>query len=97
MKSKTYTNIDDLAYDLGLSKEQIEIVKLKTKLKKKIASEVKKRDDLNQTSLAELSGLSRTVVSGIINNSLQSVSLERLIRLAIALDLSVDLRIKQAS
>ena len=29
MKSKTYTNIDDLAYDLGLSKEQIEIVKLK--------------------------------------------------------------------
>ncbi len=97
MKSKTYTNIDDLGYDLGLSKEQLEIAKLKTKLKKKIASELKKRDNINQTTLAEISGLSRTVVSGIINNSLQSVSLERLIRLAIALDLTVDLKIKHAA
>ena len=47
--------------------------------------------------VAEMSGLTRTVVSGIINGSLQSVSLERLIRLAFALDLSVDLKIKSAA
>ncbi|MBI2519535.1 MAG: helix-turn-helix domain-containing protein [Bdellovibrio sp.] len=43
------------------------------------------------------SGLSRTVVSGIVNDSLQSVSIERLIRLASALNLSVELNIKDAA
>jgi transcriptional regulator with XRE-family HTH domain len=44
-----------------------------------------------------LSGFSRTVVSGILNGSLLSVSLERLIRLASALDLVIDLNIKNVA
>ncbi|MBA2403854.1 MAG: helix-turn-helix domain-containing protein [Bdellovibrionales bacterium] len=52
---------------------------------------------ISNSDLAELSGLTRTVVSGIINGSLQSVSLERLIRLAMAVDLVVDLNIRKAA
>ena len=96
MKSKTYKNIDDFGKDLGLSKEQIEIAKLKSKLKERIRKRAQKLD-LSMPEISEMCGLTRSVVSGIINGSLQSVSMERLLRLAFALDLSVDLKIKGAA
>jgi predicted XRE-type DNA-binding protein len=96
MKTKVYENLDDLGKDLGLSRDQIEIAKIKTKIKTRIKKLVEKQN-MTMTKLAELSGLTRSVVSGIINGSLQSVSLERLIRLASALDLSVDITLKKAA
>ena len=96
MKTKRYKNIDDLGRDLGISPERVGISVMKTKLKQRIIKETLKRDVLN-IQLAQSSGLTRTVVSGIINGSLQSVSLERLIRLAFAIDLVVDLNIKRAA
>ena len=96
MKSKVYDSIDDFGRDLGLSDEQIEISRLKTKLKKRIrkrAAEV----GIPISEIAKSCGLGRTSVSGIINGSLQSVSLERLLRLAFALELTVDMRIKVAA
>ena len=96
MKSKTYTNIDDLGKDLGVPKDQIEIIKMKTKLKQQIGKKAQKLD-LSMAEIAEMSGLTRSVVSGIINGSLQSVSMERLLKLAFALDLSIDLKIKSVA
>lgn len=96
MKTKRYKNIDDLGKDLGISPERIGISVMKTKLKQRIIQETIKRD-VSAAKLAELSGLTRTVVSGIINGSLQSVSLERLIRLAFAIDLVVDLNIRRVA
>ena len=96
MKAKRYKNIDDFARDLGISPERIGISAMKTKLKIRIIQETKKRD-YSSAELAQLSGLTRTVVSGIINGSLQSVSLERLIRLAASVDLVVNLNIKKAA
>ena len=96
MKTKRYKNIDDLGRYLGISPARVGISVMKTKLKQRIIQETLKRDVLN-IQLAQSSGLTRTVVSGIINGSLQSVSLERLIRLAFAIDLVVDLNIKRAA
>ena len=96
MKAKRYKNMDELGRDLGLSPERINISAMKTKLKLRIIQETKKRD-YSSAELAELSGLTRTVVSGIINGSLQSVSLERLIRLAASVNLVVNLNIKKAA
>ncbi|MBT3236347.1 MAG: XRE family transcriptional regulator [Bdellovibrionales bacterium] len=96
MKSKTYDSMDNLGKELGLSKEQIAITKLKTKLKLRIAKRVQKLG-LTMPEVAEMSGLTRSVVSGIINGSLQSVSLERLLKIAYALDLSIDFTIKKAA
>ncbi|MCB9091209.1 MAG: XRE family transcriptional regulator [Halobacteriovoraceae bacterium] len=96
MKTKTYKNINDFGKDLGLSKEQVQIAKLKTKIKKSIQEKAEKID-FSITEIADMSGLARTTVSGIINGSLQSVSMERLLKLAFALDLSVDLKIGKAA
>lgn len=96
MKMKKYKTIDELGKDLGIASERIEVTKIKTKLKKRIIQEAKFRN-LTAIEISELCGLSRTTVSGILNGSLQSVSIERLIRLASALDLVVDFTIKNAA
>ena len=95
-KVKRYKNIEDFGRDLGVTPERINIAKIKTKLKKRIIQEIYNQD-LSAADVAEISGLSRTTVSGVIHGSLVSVSLERLIRLASAVDLSVELNIKKAA
>jgi len=96
MKAKRYKRIEELGKDLGINPERIGISEMKTKLKLRIIRETVKKK-LTAAALAELSGLTRSVVSGIINGSLQSVSLERLIRLAFAIDLVVELNIRKAA
>lgn len=96
MKAKRYKSIDEIGKDLGVAPERVGIAKMKTKLKKRIIQEAKTKE-LSAAELAEISGLSRIVISGILNGSLLSVSLERLIRLASALELVVDLSIKNAA
>jgi len=96
MKMKRYKSIDEHGEDLGVSPERVSISKMKTKLKKRIIQTAESRE-LSALDMAQISGLSRTVVSGILNGSLLSVSLERLIRLASALDLVIDLSIKNAA
>ena len=96
MKAKRYKTIEDFGKDLGVTSDRILISKMKTTLKKRIIKEAEARE-LTCVELAEASGLTRTVVSGIVNGSLQSVSIERLIRLASALNLSVELNIKDAA
>ena len=92
MKSKTYDNIEDFGASLGISRDRIEMSKLKTKLKKRIRKRVLELN-IPLTEIAHTSGLSRTTLSGVVNGSLQSISLERLLRIAFVLDLSVDLKI----
>ena len=96
MTQKRYTNLSDLGKDLGIAPERVAISKMKTKLKKRIIQEVKDKN-LTAAQLSDISGLSRTVISGILNGSLQSVSLERLLRLAAGVNLTVELQIKNAA
>lgn len=96
MKVKRYKSIEELGKDLGVSPDRIGISRMKTKLRKRIIQEAEIKG-LSAAELSVISSLSRTVVSGILNGSLLSVSLERLIRLASALDLSVELNIKNAA
>ena len=96
MKKTKISSIEDLGLGLGLSKERAALSKMKTEIKKHIINEALK-EGINHTDLAKLSGLSRSVVSGILNGSLQSVTVDRLVRLAMALDLTVSIRIKKAA
>jgi transcriptional regulator with XRE-family HTH domain len=96
MKMKRYKNIDDFGRAIGLSDDEIRLVRLKTGLLREVIAQADNLG-LSHTEIAKSSGLARSVVSGIINGSLQSVSLERLIRLAHALNLRVDLKVKRAS
>lgn len=96
MKAKRYKSLEEFGNDLGVTPDRVEISKMKAKLKKRIIQETVSKN-ITCAELAITSGLSRTVVSGIVNGSLQSVSIERLITLASALDLSVELSIKKAA
>ena len=68
--------------------------------KAELISEVKehlKRKNITHAELAKKSGVPRSAVTGILNASLQSVSLERVLRMAGALGIEVEFRIKRSA
>lgn len=96
MKSKTYNKMSDLTADLGLSPERGDIAEMKARLTVEIAKAVKKQE-LTHLEVSELSGVPRSAITGIINGSLQKVSIERLVRVLGVLGKKVELKIRKAA
>jgi predicted XRE-type DNA-binding protein len=96
MKNKKFENPDEFGKSIGVSSDRQSVSRMKTKIKQRILSAVEAKG-LSAAEVAKSSGLSRTVISGILHGSLQSVSLERLIRLAAAVDLEIELSIREAA
>ena len=94
MKFKTYKDVSELATAMGLPAEIGLIAEIKAKMVKEVAQSVEKRGMTHQ-ELSDLSGVPRSAITGIINGSLQKVSIARLIRLLVALGNTVDLKIKK--
>ena len=70
--------------------------KLKAQLTKAIIDSMK-GGKITHVELSKRSGVSRTSVTGILSGSLQKVTLDRLLRLLEALDLTAEVRIKKAA
>lgn len=96
MKSKTYKNTAELAVGLGLSAERGVVAEMKAKLTKEIIKAIDQKE-LTHKEVAELSGVPRSAVTGIINGSLQKVSIDRLIRILGTLGRKVELKVKAAA
>lgn len=96
MKSKIYNGYSDFAKDLGLSAERGLVAEMKAKLTKEIVKDIDKRG-LTHKEVSELSGVPRSAVTGIINGSLQKVSIDRLIRILGTLGKTIELKIKTAA
>lgn len=96
MKSKTYKNATDLALALGLSAEHGIIAEMKASLTKEIIKAIDKKK-LTHKDVAELSGVPRSAITGIVNGSLQKVSIDRLIRIVGSLGKKVELKYKNAA
>ena len=96
MKSKTYKNASDLAESLGLSAERGLVAEMKAKLTKEIIKAISK-EELTHKEVADLSGVPRSAVTGIINGSLQKVSIDRLIHILGTLGKTVELKVKKAA
>ncbi|MBT4791749.1 MAG: XRE family transcriptional regulator [Halobacteriovoraceae bacterium] len=96
MKSKTYKNVSDLAVDLGLTAERGLIAEMKANLTNEIIKAIKKKE-LTHKEVSELSGVPRSAITGIINGSLQKVSIDRLIRIISTLGKKVEIKIKTAA
>ena len=91
-----YKKVSDLAVSLGVSKERGQLAELKSRLTK----EIKKFIDLNELThqeLADLSGVPRSAITGIINGSLQKVTLDRLLRVLFSLGVKIEMKIKTAA
>ena len=96
MKSKTYKNASALAESFGLPSERGLVAEMKAKLTKEIIKAISK-NGLTHKEVAELSGVPRSAVTGIINGSLQKVSIDRLIRILGVLGKTIELKIKKAA
>ena len=56
-----------------------------------------KEQELTHAEMANLSGLSRSAVTGILSGSLQKVTLDRILRLIEAVGLTVETKVKKAA
>lgn len=93
MKSKKYDSVKEVAKDLGLDPKLGELAVLKAELTLEIQNIIQKKG-LTHKEVSELSGVPRSSVTGILNGSLQKVTLDRLIRILISLGKSLSIKIK---
>ncbi len=91
-----YSSASDFSASIGVSEQRTVESKLKAKLVAAIRREID-RQDLSHDRVAKLAGVARTNVTGIISGSVTSVTLDRLVRIAAALGLAMDLEIKQSA
>lgn len=96
MKSKKYDSVKEIAKDLGLDPKIGELALLKAELTLEIQNIIQKKG-LTHKEVSELSGVPRSSVTGILNGSLQKVTLDRLIRILISLGKSLSIKIKDAA
>ena len=93
---KRYKNSAELAVALGLPAEIGQLSDLKAKLTKEIIKNII-HQQLTHQELSQLSGVPRSAITGIINGSMQNVTLDRLIRILSSLGLRIEMKIKIAA
>jgi predicted XRE-type DNA-binding protein len=89
-------DIELLAKKIGLPKSRAYEAATKAKLIKEIITQVE-QNGFTHAEVAEMAGVARSTVTGIISGSLQKVSLDRLVRILSAMGFIVDFKIKKAS
>lgn len=85
-----------LAKQLGIPKRRGVEAVLKAQLIAAIAREVD-RLGMTHAKLAARSGLARSAVTGILSGSLQKVTIDRLLRIAEAVGLEAEIRVRRAA
>jgi predicted XRE-type DNA-binding protein len=93
---KKYKKISDLAVSLGVTNERGQLSELKSRLTKEIIKSIS-LNELTHQELAGLSGVPRSAITGIVNGSLQKVTLDRLLRILFSLGLKIEVKIKTAA
>ena len=93
MKMKKYKNLEEFAKALGRPPEVAAVAKIKTKMILEIIRYIDKKN-LTHQEVADMTGIPRSAITGIINGSLQRVSIDRLVRIMAGLGKSVDMKIK---
>ncbi len=86
----------ELAKKLGVSLARGMEAVIKAQLIDAVIKEAERRK-LTHAELARRSGLSRSVVTGILAGSLQKVTIDRLLRLVEAADLVAEVKVKTAA
>jgi len=96
MKQKRYKKFKDFTDAIGLDPARALEAELKADLTGALIKEIK-RQGLTHEDVAECAGVARSTVTGIVNGSLQSVSIDRLLRIVSALGMSVEMKIKKSA
>jgi predicted XRE-type DNA-binding protein len=89
-KFKEFTNA------LGIDPARSLEAEIKANLTGALIKEIEKQN-LTHDEVAEYAGVARSTVTGIVNGSLQSVSIDRLLRILSALGMSVEIKVKKSA
>ena len=87
MKRHRITQSQDLAKLLGLSNVDVEHAKIKSDMMKKIRDLVAKQGFTHQ-EVSDKSGVGRTVVTQIVNCSIQKITIDRVLKVLISLGMT---------
>ena len=92
---RTFGSAGEFAISIGVSDQRNAESKLKAKLVAAIRKEMD-RQHLSHQAAADRAGVARTNITGIMSGSVTSVTLDRLVRIATSLGLSLDLTVKRS-
>ena len=95
-KRTRYKKFKDFTNAIGLDPARALEAEIKANLTTALIKEIRKQE-LTHAEVAEYSGVARSTVTGIVNGSLQSVSIDRLLRVLSALGMSVEVKIKKSA
>ena len=90
------TSPEELSQLLGIRQSRSLEATMKASLIAAIVKQVA-NTGLTHSDLAEISGLARSAVTGILSGSLQKVTLDRVLRLVQAAGLTAELKIKKCA
>ncbi len=96
MKSKTYKSAKDFAKDFGLSDVEIALIREKKKLIEKLTTKRAKLK-LSQAAVAKLIGSKQPAIARMESGQVSEVSMDFIIKVAIALSVSVSIKAKKAA
>ena len=88
-------SMEDVAEAIGLPASRGLEAEVKADLIKAIVRQIEKRG-LTHQEVAEMAGIARTTVTGILNGSLQKVTIDRLLRILGGIGLGVELKVRKA-
>ncbi len=91
-----YSSASSFARSIGVADHRNAESKLKAQLIAAIRKEIEKQG-LSHEKVANLAHVARANITGIISGSITSVTLDRLVRIATALDLTMNLEIKKSA
>jgi predicted XRE-type DNA-binding protein len=91
-----YSTASDFSASIGVDEERSAGSKLMAKLVAVIRREID-RQELTHDNVAKLAGVVRANVTGLMSRSVTSVNLDRLVRIAAALELSMDLEVRKSA
>lgn len=96
MKKHEIKSSSDLSDLLGLNESDAIEAEIKSELMGKIRSLIEKKKITHQ-EVAELSGVGRTVITGIVNASIQRITIDRLLRVLVSLGIKPEIKYKKAA
>ena len=96
MKKHTVKNAIELSELLGLTAADGIEAELKSSLMIKIRKEIEK-NSLTHDQVSKLSGVGRTVITGIVNCSIQRITIDRLVKVLSSLGVKAEFKFKKAA
>ena len=96
MKKHKIEKAQDLSKLLGLSDADALEAEIKAEMMGKIRELIEKQK-LTHQEVADLSGIGRTVITQIVNCSIQRITIDRLLRVLVSLGISPVIKYKKAA